>query len=456
MYTFVIGIDGTKLMPTSNIKKIRKLLRSGRAKIVRHDPFTVQLLYETGCSTQPVELTEDTGYEYIGISVKSAKHEYVSEELTCLTNEKVRHDSCRKHRRKRRNRKRHRPARFNNRKATKPKGWIAPSLEHKVDIHVREAQKYIDVCPITSVTLEMGQFDTQVLKAVDNGEPIPEGVDYQHGPAYGYDTLREAVFARDEYKCQCCGKSAFSKKEPVILRMHHIGYWKGDRSNRMSNLMTVCTNCHTPANHTEGSKLYGKEPRTKSFKSEAFMNTVKWILYARIRDIFPDEVNITYGAATKRERLGRHLKKSCANDAYCIGRFHPGHRAHTIRRKKVRRHNRILDKFYDSKWIDSRDGTIKKGAALPNGRTNRNHKRDTENLRIYRRQCVEKGRIAHRTIRSDIQRGDVFLYKGLRYVSDGTQSNGKAVKLFRNGKTVSPSINSVKRLYRGNGWQEVF
>ena len=133
MTTFVISKDGERLMPTTNIRKIRKLLRSGRAVIASHHPFTVQLMYETTNGTQPVELSVDTGYENIGISVKSEKREYASAEYKLLTNEKQRHDDQRReHRRPRRNRKRYRKARFGNRR--KPEGWLAPSVKNKKEI----------------------------------------------------------------------------------------------------------------------------------------------------------------------------------------------------------------------------------------------------------------------------------------------------------------------------------
>ena len=47
MTIFVIAEDGTKLMPTSNIKKVRRFLRSGRAVICKHEPFTIKLCYKS-------------------------------------------------------------------------------------------------------------------------------------------------------------------------------------------------------------------------------------------------------------------------------------------------------------------------------------------------------------------------------------------------------------------------
>lgn len=65
----VISSSGIPLMPTSNYK-VRKLLRCGRAKIHRYQPFTIQLLDRENGETQPMELCMDTGYLHIGLSVK--------------------------------------------------------------------------------------------------------------------------------------------------------------------------------------------------------------------------------------------------------------------------------------------------------------------------------------------------------------------------------------------------
>ena len=67
----VIGSNGERLMPTFRLGKVRHLLKYGKAKIVKHHPFTIQLLYDSGTNTQPMEIGEDVGYNYIGISVKA-------------------------------------------------------------------------------------------------------------------------------------------------------------------------------------------------------------------------------------------------------------------------------------------------------------------------------------------------------------------------------------------------
>lgn len=125
----VISESGERLMPTFRLGRVRHLLKDGKAKIIKHNPFTVQLQYESEGYTQPIELCEDVGYNYIGVSAKSESHEYVSAQYDTLTDEKQRHDDCRKLRRTRRNRLRYRKPRFDNRK--REETWLAPSLEHK-------------------------------------------------------------------------------------------------------------------------------------------------------------------------------------------------------------------------------------------------------------------------------------------------------------------------------------
>lgn len=128
----VLSNSGERLMPTFRLGKVRRLLKDRKAKIVKHHPFTIQLLYDSKTNTQPIEICEDVGYNYIGISVKSESHEYVSAQYDTLQDEKEHHDDCRMHRRTRRNRLRYRKPRFDNRK--RGEGWLAPSLKHNFTI----------------------------------------------------------------------------------------------------------------------------------------------------------------------------------------------------------------------------------------------------------------------------------------------------------------------------------
>ena len=446
MTIFVLNKDGEPMMPTTRPGRVRHLVKEGKAKIVKHRPFTIQLTYESTNFRQPIEFCCDTGDHHVGISLKSEAKEYLSDEYRPLANEKERHDDCRKMRRARRNRNRYRKPRFNNRKGRE--GKLPPSVEHKVDVNLKAFSELMQVCPITQAVFEVGAFDTQLLAAIQKGEKIPEGEDYQRGPRYNIATLREAVFARDGYRCRICRKGV---EDNVVLRVHHALYWKSRHGNQMDELITCCSNCHTPANHKKGGKLYGYTPQPmKSYAGAATMNQMRWQIVNKAKEIAPDiPIRITYGANTKAMRKFLGLEKSHVNDAYAMGDFHPEKCAEFRVIQKVRRNNRILEKFYDAKYIDSRDGKKRKGAELASGRTCRNKSLNGDNLRVYRQRKVSKGRRTIRRRRYSIQHNDRVKFSGSIYTVKGCQHYGEYVAL-DNGKSVS--VKSVIPVGHAGGW----
>ena len=445
---FVMSKDGERLMPTKRFGRVRHLLRDGKAKIINHRPFTIQLVYEVSTYTQPMELCEDTGYQHIGISLKSEAHEYVSEERILLKDEKQRHDDQRRYRRGRRNRLRYRAMRFSNRK--RREGWLAPSLQHKADAHVNEIIRYAAAAPITDIYMELGEFDPAQLKALGKGEPVPEGSDYQHGDLYGQETLRKAVFQRDGYKCCICGRGV---EEGAILHVHHALFWKGRHGSQIDELATVCEKCHTSANHKKGGSLWGYEPkRFASLENATFMNIVRWNIYNRVKTQLEDiSVHITYGAKTSTERKLLNMEKSHCNDAYCMGNYRPVDRAEQQTFQKVRRNSRILSKFYDARIVDIRDGKIKSGSELGSERTNRRESRSSDkSLRQYRGTKVTKGRVSERTQHYQIRPGDILLWKNAPYKATGVHCNGTRV-LLQNKKSVSLKQITIQKHI--GGWQ---
>lgn len=444
---FVLAMDGTKLMPTSP-KKARILLKKKEAKIFKYDPFAIKLTRESEHNVQGVEMCVDTGSKHFGISIKSNKHEYTHAQYDNLPDEKKKHEEKKRHHNSRKNRLRYRESRFDNRVSNKKEGWLAPSLAHKKDNHLKTIKKYCEVCPITSITLEMGTFDTHAMRAYEQYSKILEGTDYQKGERYGFETLRAAVFYRDNYTCKCCEKTM---KEGAIFNVHHIGYWKDDRTNRLSNLLTVCTKCHTPKNHQKGGKLYGFEPKTYNLSDAAYMNTVRKYLYLDVKKEFKDiEINTTYGVDTKLARKELHLNKSHANDAYSMGKYHPKHRTKEEHYIKRRRNNRALSTFHDAIYIDVRDGKKKKGKELSCNRTKRyQHRNSEKNERIYRGKKIAKGRVQIRKQYYSIKAGDQILYKGKRYHSRGMCNYGRYIKVGKNERLPS---RDIKVIYHANGW----
>ncbi|SHF15197.1 RRXRR protein [Desulforamulus putei DSM 12395] len=71
-------------MPTERYGKARRMLRDGRAKVVKAKPFTIQLTYETTKYTQPITLGIDAGYQSIGFSAITEKKELLAGECQLL------------------------------------------------------------------------------------------------------------------------------------------------------------------------------------------------------------------------------------------------------------------------------------------------------------------------------------------------------------------------------------
>ena len=367
----VLSSTKQKLMPTTSYRA-RRLLKKGSATIYKYRPFTIMLTKSDKGDVQEIEYKCDTGYKHIGVSICSAKQELVSNEFELLDSEPERHRDQKAYRRTRRNRLRYRKPRFDNRIKKYRKNlidgkYLAPSIRNKLEQHIKIFNMYYEIFPITSAIFEMGQFDIQLLQALEEEREI-SGIDYQHGERYLIATLREAVFSRDNYTCKICGKYI---KDGVVLRTHHIGFYKNDHSNKVKKLLTVCSKCHTPGNHKEGGKLWGL-PYAKNYKDATFMNIVKWSLYNILKNNYSGvSFNITYGVLTKVKRHELRLNKSHANDAFAMGKFNPKKRCKTKCFKKCRRNNRILQKFYDAKYVDIRDNSVKSGKELSCNRTNR-------------------------------------------------------------------------------------
>lgn len=439
---FVVSNTEKPLMPTSNYKA-RRLLKKGRAKIFKYRPFTIMILDRADGDVQEIEYKSDTGYQHVGISVCSKKHEYLSRQMDLLSDEVEKHRNRSSYRRDRRNRKRYRKSRFDNRignvrKAEKQGGkWLPPSLNNKVNVQVQLYQAICKVAPVSHAYFEMGKFDPVLMKALEKGEPLPQSEDYQKGERYQINTLRAAVFERDRHTCIFCGRGI---RDHAILHVHHVGFWKSDRTNRLSNLATCCDQCHTPENHQPGGVLYGQTPKISNMAPAAYMNAVRFELFRRIRKVNDSvECHITYGAQTAIVRRERSLSKSHANDAYCIGHFHPKHRSKTGYFQKVRRNDRIMRKFYDAVYTDSRTGKEAQGRDLTNGRISRNHKKDHENLHPFRKQKLRKGFYTIRRGRTSLKPESLIDYKGEILSVHGTHTSRR--KSRKTGKiTVSTNV----------------
>ena len=329
MLVYVINKNGKPLMPCKP-QKAKKLLKNNKAKIVNRTPFTIQLIHGSSGYTQPITLGIDAGSKIVGVSATTEDEELYSSEAT-LRNDIVDLLATRASlRRARRNRKtRYRQPRFLNRK--KPKGWLAPSVQHKIDSHLRLVRDVHRILPISKIVVEVASFDIQKIR-----NPDISGTGYQQGEQLNFWNVREYVLWRDGHKCQHCKGKTGDK----VLNVHHIESRKtgGDAPN---NLITLCKTCHDK--HHKG-EIELKVKRGASYKDAAFMGIMRWAFYGKLRELYVD-VSLTYGYITKNTRIRQGLDKSHQTDAFCITGNTFAKRIGTwYKQKFVRRSNRQLHK----------------------------------------------------------------------------------------------------------------
>ena len=332
---FVLNMRGQPLMPCSP-PKARKLLRAGKAVPVRRTPFVIQLTVPTGETKQPITLGVDAGYKHVGLSATTAKEELLASEVELRQDVTGLLSNRLALRRARRNRKtRCRAPRFDNRVRSKHKGWLAPSVENRIQAHISRIEAVCRVLPITKIVIETASFDIQKIK-----NPEVEGTDYQQGEQLGFWNVREYVLFRDGHICQACK----GRSKDLILNVHHIESRKtgGDAPG---NLITLCEACHK-AYHADKLKQFNPR-RGASFRAETFMGLMRWTVLNRLRERHPElPVTNTYGYLTKHKRIVAGLPKTHCADAFCIaGVLDAKRRGEYLFQKQTRRHNRQIHKL---------------------------------------------------------------------------------------------------------------
>ena len=313
--------------------KARKLLKQNKAKIYKKEPFTIQLLFICENQTQDITLGVDTGSKHIGLSATTKEKELYAADVE-LRNDIVDLLSIRKqNRRTRRNRLRYRKPKFNNRVHSKNRGWLAPSIEQKIQTHIKVVEDIHKLLPITKIVIETASFDIQKIK-----NPEIHNEEYQQGEQLGFWNVREYVLFRDNHTCQCCK----GKSKDKILNIHHIEGRKtgGDSPN---NLITLCETCHK-GYHNGTVKLPKTIKQGMSFRDASFMGIMRWAFYNRLKEVYPN-VSMTYGYITKNTRIKNNLPKEHYIDARCISE-NPNAEplGYYFYQKKVRCHNRQIHK----------------------------------------------------------------------------------------------------------------
>lgn len=321
MSVFVLGSDRRPLMPCSE-KRARLLLERGRAAVIRRYPFTIILNDRThdDCKLQEISVKLDPGSRTTGMAVMRTgggnrpdavlflaelthRGRQISEKLTARA----------AFRRRRRGNLRYRPARFDNR--TKPEGWLAPSLRHRVETVSSWVARFRRLAPVTGIAMELVRFDMQALE-----NPEIEGAEYQRGTLAGTE-LREYLLAKWNHACAYCGETG------VPLNLDHITPRARGGSNRVSNLACACIPCNTAKGARPVEEFLAGQPAVltrvlaaakRPLKDAAAVNSTRWALFqALLATGLP--VQTASGGRTKFNRMRLGIPKTHALDAACVG-----------------------------------------------------------------------------------------------------------------------------------------
>jgi 5-methylcytosine-specific restriction endonuclease McrA len=318
----VLVLDKRKrpLMPCSE-KRARLLLERGRAIAVRCYPFTIRLKDRVGGETQPVRIKLDPGSKTTGIALvadadgnKPAKVVGLFELEHRGKKISARLTARRALRRRRRSHLRYRAPRFANR--TRPQGWLAPSLRHRLDTILSWVRRLRGLVPMTGIATELVRFDTQALERPGIGS-----VEYQQGTLAGYE-VREFLLEKFDRACAYCGAT------DVPLNIDHIQPRARGGSNRISNLALACVRCNIEKGSQPVEEFLAERPtvlaRIKAqakapLQDAAAVNATRWALYDALKGTgLP--VEAWSGGRTKYNRCRLGIPKTHALDAACVGK----------------------------------------------------------------------------------------------------------------------------------------
>ena len=290
--------------------RARKLLSSSQAAVFKRYPFTIILKKEVNSSVEPLRIKIDPGSRFTGLALVEDKEVVFAAEIEHRGwRIKKLLDSRRMNRKNRRSRKtRYRQAKFLNRK--KPKGWIPPSLESRVQNIKTWVSRLSRLVSIDYISLELVKFDLQKLQ-----NPEISGIEYQQGELFGYE-IREYLLEKWRRKCAYC------KCIDKPLQIEHIIPKSRGGSNRVSNLTIACEKCNQKKGNLTAEE-FGfpdiQKQAKKPLKDATIVNVTRWRLFNILKE-FNLPIEIGSGGRTKYNRTKQNYPKTHWIDAACVGK----------------------------------------------------------------------------------------------------------------------------------------
>jgi 5-methylcytosine-specific restriction endonuclease McrA len=300
----------------------RQLLRNRKAAVFKRFPFTI-ILKEShpGLPISALRLKIDPGAKFTGIALVND----VTGEIVNAFELKHRgfaiRDSLTSRRQLRHSRRaritRYRKPKFLNR--TRPEGWLAPSLQSRVENIKTWVDKLRRLAPIQAISQELVRFDMQLIR-----NPDIQGNEYQQGTLAGYET-REYLLEKWGRECAYCGA------KDVPFQIEHILSRAKGGSNSITNLTLSCEKCNTKKGTKDIKEFLKKDSiRLERILSQAkrpladaaAVNTTRFTLLNALKETgLPVETGS--GGLTKFNRSQQILEKTHWIDAACVGKSTP-------------------------------------------------------------------------------------------------------------------------------------
>jgi len=313
---FVISNSKQPLMPTSPARA-RKLLSGGKAAVFRSYPFTIILKDRAIGVIQPVRVKIDPGSKETGIAlVNEVTMKVVF--VMVLVHRGLAISTILASRRVLRSGRRNRNTRYRKpglANTTKPEGWLAPSLLHRVHTTMTWVRRLSCLAPVAAISQELVKFDLQKLE-----NPDISGIEYQQGTLAGYE-VREYLLEKWHRTCSYCDA------KDIPLQIEHVKAKTNGGTNRISNLTLACEPCNTAKGKLSIEVfLAGKPDRLKKIKGQlrqplkdaTAVNATRWRLFESLK-LTGLPVETGSGGRTKFNRTIQGYGKAHWIDAACVG-----------------------------------------------------------------------------------------------------------------------------------------
>lgn len=466
---YVLDKSGEPLMPMHHYGRAKRILKQGKATIVKIKPFTIRLTYEIENPVTDVCIYgNDPGRTNLGACVTdskgnilcAAKTETRNKEIAKLMLDRKSHrQASRRGERLRKQRRavksglsahteyirmlphyetpitckviRNTEARFCNRK--RPKGWLTPTANQLLQTHLNLLNEVSKILPINMVVLEINRFDFARME-----NPNIQNWKYQKGRLFGFKNVHEAVAYRQNNHCLFC-RNAIDHDHHVVPK--HLG-----GSESVDNYTGLCKKHHVLV-HTETewqTKLQTKQKGLlKKYHALSVINQIMPYLVEEIAKRYPLYVTTGYETKTIRESCG--LEKDHHIDAWCIAvsvlndvtETPDFDNAYQI--KQYRRHNR-------SNINNQRERTYYLNGEMVAKNRHKRFEQTSDSLEEFAQKPPAE--VAKLTVQKSIRRyntkgrmlpGTVFIYKGKRHVMSGQLSNGQYLRAVGDTKTNYPA-----------------